>query len=129
MDFWVTPAQWKVLRRYWDTGQPFTEQDLLQAGIAHHLFTAMLCLKSMECKHQIIRFHDGEPYIATTESQEEWEELKVLNGSGMMLSSYHSYTAGMNRYEEKEWCKNALETIEAEKAKISARREQSGKAR
>lgn len=129
MDFWVTPAQWKVLRRYWATGRPITEQDLVQEGLVRHRLTARLCLKIMECKHQIIRFHNGEPYIATTDSQAEWEELKILNRSGMMLSSYHSYTAGMNRYEEKEWCKNALETIEAEKAKISARREQSGKGR
>ena len=79
MKFTKSPAQTRVLERFWQTQQPFTLEDLVQDRIWRTGFFARLGLHFMLQKSQIIPYavdrYFRVQYVATTRSQAEWKQL------------------------------------------------------
>jgi len=98
MRFTTTFAGRRILRAYWFDQKPFTLDMLIQKGVLSSRFLGRILLWDMKRKSQIIaRDSDGKCYVATTESREEWENLKFIEA----LSRFSCDALPLNRYEIK----------------------------
>ena len=112
MNFFVTPAQWKVLKHFWKTQHPFTLDSLLDNRVLHCHTLAHFCLYRMLAKHQIIPFavtedHDIQ-FVGTVESREVWKEKKRRPSYLERRTQAHSSLA-LRRLNDYEWSKTYSE--------------------
>lgn len=108
MERFTTYTQQKILKDYWQNHTPFSVASLIKKGILHSPMLGRLTLHIMESRGQILDHceRDGEfIYIATTESETEWDDIwrkwKICAGD---FSASGEWATGMNRYERQELC-------------------------
>lgn len=108
MNFNVTPAQWRVLKYFWRTQQPFTLEKLLAERVLHLYPLAHFCLYRMLVKHQIIPFavtaKRAIQFVGTTKSRDDWAALKQRPTTMelRMVDPYFLSIWRLNPYEQEE---------------------------
>ena len=103
MKFHTTITQKRILQNYWQNHAPFSISSLTEKKILHFPFFGRITLRLMESRGQIIEHHkrDGEIlYIATTESQNEWADIRGSKLPTVWSFPNSCFSLGrMNRYE------------------------------
>ncbi len=129
MKFFVTPAQWRVMKYFWQTKRPFTLSELLDAGVLYRYRPARFCLYRMLAKHQIIPYavtegHDIQ-FVGTVASREIWKEKKrrPTMMESMIYDPYMWAFCSMNSYEQDDFIAEMEGLLEARRAARAAEKQ------
>lgn len=129
MKYFVTPAQWRVMKYFWRTKQPFTIDDLWDAGILHGYRLSCFCLYRMLLKRQIIPYavtgDHAVQFVGAIESRKAWQERKRRPTAieSMIYDPYIWDFCSLNDYEQDDFIAEIEELLETRRAAYAAEKQ------